>query len=444
MKQPQRTTLVVIAASFLTTSSLFAQCRDLVRDVLPGYAGLLQIHQDRLLSYSTLTNHYAIHQQIAGQWIHEQDLAAPSLGSRSTALGEGVAVVAGHQTRIFERRGNGWEQVLSFFPPQPHSSPTFGIASAVGGQSIAVGDPDHGLVRILRREQGVWRKTQVLQRQQPGAAGSFGSGLAMTEDFLFVAAPLIPAIHVFENQGGAWTEVQVIPTSAHFSLAAHDDLLVVAQPSASPRPILSVYRHGPAGWSIETDLPYAGGRVAASRDRIAVSGFAQLPDGTRQMAVIVHARVDSVWQQVALLHDRHASRVHDLGPVAMREETVLVAGQDRGLNQIYVFDTESACELELELSIVPPQYRLFEPVQFSTRAGDSHDPAWVFLVEVNGVAWPRLVLSSSLDAHGNWSFPLDIPLSVAALLGGQELTFRSFSLHAGRYFTSPGATLSFP
>ncbi|MCK6448378.1 MAG: FG-GAP repeat protein [Planctomycetes bacterium] len=220
-------------------------------------------------------------------------------------------------------------QVQKLIPGPPFGGGTFGHASALDGDLLAVGEPAFSRFAIVGR-LSVFELTSASRLPRwsfsPDAlveGDFFGGELALRGDVLAVSAmnrdsgaPGSGAVWVFERTGETWDEAAYL-TPTHPGIGAQfghalalfgDTLLVGARSedgSATQSGAVYVYRRLTSGWTLEARLVPADGGidvkfgwdVALDRDRALVSAIDAFWGAQRNGALYEFTRSGSTWTQ---------------------------------------------------------------------------------------------------------------------------------------------------
>jgi hypothetical protein len=178
---------------------------------------------------------------------------------------------------LFERRGDGWQQVARLTPELPQADGRFGSTLAMDGDVLAVGAPYEynpgagnasGAVYVFTRSKDQWVQAVRLSAEDGWSFDLFGSALALKGGDLAVGARGADgssgrdtgAVYLYHREGGEWNLQTRLGEQAaafdHFGQAlafAGNDLLIGA-PDADPNQVpnagqVYVYRRTGRNWS---------------------------------------------------------------------------------------------------------------------------------------------------------------------------------------------------
>lgn len=174
----------------------------------------------------------------------------------------------------FERVGGQWIERQQIEPTSPRSFGFFGLAVALEGDLLAVGEPgylvfggDLGRVFIYRRIGGAWQLEDVLEADNVGLGYSLvwdqGRLLAGRFQDDTHGGPVEGAVYTYEWSGSSWVVSDVLTTSSALaddafgkSLEVDGDVLVV---SSACHELLEggrvhVYTRGGGSWKLQNLL----------------------------------------------------------------------------------------------------------------------------------------------------------------------------------------------
>jgi|GEM_PF-2919756 len=226
--------------------------------------------------------------------------------------------------RVFELQGADFVEVAALQSSLvPATSASFGVAIALEGDWLAIGDPNApgtgfvtGAVHIYHREVTGWEVYDVIQPQIVVGLSvlEFGKTLDIENGRLAVGAPTSTvfeggledgAVYIFELQAGVWTEVQQLaaPGSVLFGHFGRDleldgDRLIVGHPGGDPL-------IGPHGLARIYD--YDGSAFVHDDDLIPANGTGE---GGFGMTVTLEGSVAAVGAPGAHIVNHSDGRVH--------------------------------------------------------------------------------------------------------------------------------------
>jgi hypothetical protein len=118
---------------------------------------------------------------------------------------------------IYSRTGVNWSQAQRILPPSPNTTGNFGIALALEGDYLIVGEPGNlngsdtaAVAYVYQRASGSFALLQTLSAQNANAPTEFGTAIAISGSKLLIGAPnedfadperFIGAAYVFNRQG---------------------------------------------------------------------------------------------------------------------------------------------------------------------------------------------------------------------------------------------------
>lgn len=284
---------------------------------------------------------------------------APVLGSRS-----GVAYV-------FTRDKATWTQQKQLAASNARYGDQFGIASAMAGDTIAVGalfgggtdGARGGAVYVYQRKGTDWTESQIVTPD--AATAGFGVSIAIAGDRMIVGAPYedgkTGSAYLFVQRDGRWTqEARLRPDSVEmgskfgWSVALLGDRVAVGAPhhpdppSSAPVPAgqVFVFERSAEGWQqtarVQAPIPDTsdqfGTSVTLSRSALAIgsngegssatgtNGDAMNDDAAFAGAVYVYAKTNTTWQSTVYLKAQNTAAAATLGYVVAFAEDELVSG----------------------------------------------------------------------------------------------------------------------
>jgi hypothetical protein len=190
----------------------------------------------------------------------------------------------------------------------------FGIAVAVSGDEVAIGEPDRGRVHLYSRSSDTWTFDTLLSPADLPLLSGFGSALAMdSEGRLLVGAPNDSNIavsqgsaHLFAPSRSGWDRQGVLRPAGKdsfqlfgLSVALSDQFAVVGAPwenGTAGEAHVFAYDVASSTWSEQAQLqsPHAmhGGLFASS---VAVDGYTIAAGEPGSNSVYVFTGPDSTW-----------------------------------------------------------------------------------------------------------------------------------------------------
>ena len=155
---------------------------------------------------------------------------------------------------VYEHNRTGWEQVVKLSPQYPQAGENFGIAVAIGPNTIVVGasgrdfgtEKDVGVVYVFTRQGVEWVQQARIEPVDGAENDFFGTAVALSGDRLIVGAdgkdlgPIIAAgkVYTYFRSGEKWIEshsftaaVPVFYAAFGATLAVDNQRLVVGAPS---------------------------------------------------------------------------------------------------------------------------------------------------------------------------------------------------------------------
>jgi FG-GAP repeat len=136
------------------------------------------------------------------------------------AVGSDTRVPDSGATYVFERIGGAWKQTARLTPDDPQQGQAFGLAVAVGEDTVIVAAPmdsrageGAGAAYVFERRAGMWRQAARLTASDAAPHTWFGSTVAIAGDLVVVGMQANGngtrpgAAYVFMRQDGKWTEV---------------------------------------------------------------------------------------------------------------------------------------------------------------------------------------------------------------------------------------------
>jgi len=240
-------------------------------------------------------------------------------GSGVALSGSTMAVASQSGAYVFEHIGENWTQQAQLFPGYVLATP------ALDGDTVAlmttVSGP--GLVKILTRTNSTWTEQQTLSESGP----DFGLALALQGNVLAVGEPNsggngnppeVGSCHVFERVGTTWSEnAELQPAEGEsndqfcVSVSLSNDTLLVGAPGSNidieyDAGAAYVFVRSQGTWSQQARLlapvPAVGaalGRSVAIKGDTAVIGAGW--DGGDRGAAYVYKRNGDVWSWQATL-----------------------------------------------------------------------------------------------------------------------------------------------
>lgn len=249
--------------------------------------------RDTLLIGAFAQERVGVFQNTGGTWSYVQYLfASPSMwdahfGRRLAIDGDRLVVAApmdatyfyrGGSVFVFERIAGVWTQTAKIEPEAPRSFGFFGLAIALDGDTLVIGEPGYALsgaenrVFVYRQSGGKW----TLEKRWVGAYGTgFGYAVAVEGDRLAVGAfrdashggPNLGSVTLYERQG-TWIQVgQIHGDGAQVGdgfgarIALHGDSILTGSGGPEFELGAAVHLHRwAAGWPLErTFLPHDDG-----------------------------------------------------------------------------------------------------------------------------------------------------------------------------------------
>lgn len=178
---------------------------------------------------------------------------------------------------IFERQAGTWVQTARIDPPAPRTFGFFGLAVALEGDVLVVGEPGLTTISGAHNWAYVYRFTgagwNLEQRINPAHNIGFGYSVAMAPGRIVVGAywdrthegPLIGSVFEYADVGGVWQEVDRIwsvePDATHFfgATVALDGRRLAVGSSAPELSIklgtgVHVYEKSGGSWTLQAHL----------------------------------------------------------------------------------------------------------------------------------------------------------------------------------------------
>ncbi len=123
---------------------------------------------------------------------------------------------------VFERSGGAWSQDVLLVSPVPAPSDNFAASVALDGDTLAVGAPyspsGKGVVDVFVRASGTWALEAEVSPSDGLGTKAFGVAVALAGDTLLVGDRDGDAAYVMVRSGGAWAQ------EARLEVAGTDDL----------------------------------------------------------------------------------------------------------------------------------------------------------------------------------------------------------------------------
>ncbi|MEW6744543.1 MAG: FG-GAP repeat protein [Planctomycetota bacterium] len=408
-------------------------------------------------------------------WVQEQKLGASDpadsdyFGWRVSVDGDVLIVGAPYDddkgtdsgsAYVYRYNGTSWDEEKKLTASDGAPGDQYGYSLAVDGDLMLVGapydddkGPDSGSVYVYTYMGPVlkWVLVQKLTGGDATGGEYFGYCVSLRGDVVVVGAPWDAwlyqgSVYVYRAQGGTWHEEQkLIPADPAYydtfgySVSTTGEVVLVGSPGDDDQGDASgsayVFVHGGDTWVQDQKLTARDGRgsdlfgysVSLDGDVMVVGA----PGGDTRILDTGCAYVYylcGTWVEAKKLGASDSAGADSYGnSVSVSGDRAIVgapfdddAGGDSGSAYVH------AARPELELWIDPVTATQGDTVTFTVCCGYPGDPVALFLMMVNGVPYPRMILV--------WTFgpdhKLTLPATIPAGLAGTGLTFQSFKLAA--------------
>jgi len=172
------------------------------------------------------------------------------LGMRQSSVGDFYDMC-----EVYERRNGTWQKVFTAYD---------GKVTAISGETIAVGDPDHNGIWLYNGDsEGDWRYSDSCGMPDRQAGDVFGSTVALSGDWMAggrtdrpnFEPSRSPAVYLFKRSGKEWTYKTQIEGVALPAFCGEKLVVAPVLPGAARRPVFQIYElDDQEDWVLRTEL----------------------------------------------------------------------------------------------------------------------------------------------------------------------------------------------